>query len=132
VMTPLVILEAEAIDLIRAKLCRPEDREVARADDSVIGARPRGPGDRIVDRRTFVSGLAMAGMNVSGIWMDLPELGGKQLQFLREVVPTLRRVGIVWDDRIGAPQLARRRPPRGRRTSASMRCRCTGSQKPTM
>jgi hypothetical protein len=38
--------------------------------------------------------------------MDLLELAGKQLQFLREVAPMLRRVGIVWDDRIGAPQLA--------------------------
>ena len=57
----------------------------------------------------FVKSLARPGMNVSGIWMDLPELAGKQLQFLREVLPTLRRVGIVWDDRIGAPQLAQAR-----------------------
>jgi putative ABC transport system substrate-binding protein len=54
----------------------------------------------------FVKSLARPGTNVSGIWMDLPELAGKQLQFLREVIPTLRRVGVVWDDRIGAPQLA--------------------------
>jgi len=57
----------------------------------------------------FVKSLARPGTNVSGIWMDLPELAGKQLQFLREVVPTLRRVGIVWDDRVGAPQLAQAR-----------------------
>ena len=54
----------------------------------------------------FVKSLARPGTNVSGVWMDLPELAGKQLQFLREVVPALRRVGVVWDDRIGKLQLA--------------------------
>jgi putative ABC transport system substrate-binding protein len=54
----------------------------------------------------FVKSLARPGANVSGIWMDLPELAGKQLQFLREIVPTLRRVGVVWDDRIGGPQFS--------------------------
>ena len=52
----------------------------------------------------FVKSLARPGKNVSGIWMDLPQLAGKQLQFLRETVPGLRRVGVVWDDRIGRPQ----------------------------
>jgi len=54
----------------------------------------------------FVKSLARPGANVSGIWMDLPELAGKQLQFLREIVPTLRRVGVVWDERIGGPQFS--------------------------
>jgi len=54
----------------------------------------------------FVKSLARPGSNISGIWLDLPELAGKQLQFLREVLPALRRVGIVWDDRIGGPQFA--------------------------
>jgi putative ABC transport system substrate-binding protein len=54
----------------------------------------------------FVKSLARPGTNVSGIWMDLPELAGKQLQFLREIVPTLSRVGVVWDERIGGPQFA--------------------------
>jgi putative ABC transport system substrate-binding protein len=54
----------------------------------------------------FVKSLARPGTNVSGIWMDLPELAGKQLQFLREIVPTLSRVGVVWDERIGGPQFS--------------------------
>jgi putative ABC transport system substrate-binding protein len=52
----------------------------------------------------FVKTLARPGGNVSGVWMDLPEIAGKQIQFLHEVVPGLRRLGVVWDDRIGAPQ----------------------------
>src|SRR5215470_7391856 len=40
--------------------------------------------------RGFVKSLARPGKNVSGVWMDLPQLAGKQLQFLREVLPGLR------------------------------------------
>ena len=53
----------------------------------------------------FVTSLGRPGKNVSGIWLDQPELAGKQLQFLQEVAPGLKRVGVVWDDRIGGPQL---------------------------
>jgi len=38
--------------------------------------------------------------------MDLPELTGKQLQYLREAVPRLSRVGVVWDDRIAKAPFA--------------------------
>jgi putative ABC transport system substrate-binding protein len=54
----------------------------------------------------FVHSLARPGGNLSGIWLDLPELAGKQLQFLREVSPTLKRLAVLWDDQIGEPQLA--------------------------
>jgi ABC transporter substrate binding protein len=39
----------------------------------------------------FVKTLARPGGNVSGVWMDLSEIAGKQVQFLREVLPTLRQ-----------------------------------------
>jgi len=32
-----------------------------------------------------------------GIFLDLPELSGKQLQFLKEIVPGLVRVAVLWD-----------------------------------
>jgi putative ABC transport system substrate-binding protein len=54
----------------------------------------------------FVKTLARPGGNVTGIWMDLPELTGKQIQFLREVLPSLQRLGVLWDDRIGQLQFA--------------------------
>jgi len=53
----------------------------------------------------FVTSLGRPGKNVSGIWLDQPELAGKLLQFLQEVAPGLQRVGVVWDNRIGGPQL---------------------------
>ena len=52
----------------------------------------------------FVRSLARPGGNVTGIWLDLPELAGKLLQFLKEVVPRLTLVAVLWDDRIGRPQ----------------------------
>jgi putative tryptophan/tyrosine transport system substrate-binding protein len=43
--------------------------------------------------------------NVTGEFLDLPELGGKQIQFLREVVPELARVAVLWDATIGQVQV---------------------------
>jgi putative tryptophan/tyrosine transport system substrate-binding protein len=53
----------------------------------------------------FVKTLARPGGNVTGIWMDLPTIAGKQIEFLREVVPRLSRLGVVWDDQVGQAQL---------------------------
>jgi putative ABC transport system substrate-binding protein len=52
----------------------------------------------------FVRTLARPGGNVTGIWMDIPEMAGKQIQFLREILPSLSRLGVIWDDQIGQPQ----------------------------
>jgi putative tryptophan/tyrosine transport system substrate-binding protein len=50
--------------------------------------------------------LARPGGNVTGIFMDLPELGGKLIQLLREIVPNLSRVGVVWHPDVGKVQFA--------------------------
>jgi len=42
--------------------------------------------------------------NLTGFFLDLPELGGKQLQLLMEAVPGLSRVGVLWDSTIGDVQ----------------------------
>jgi putative ABC transport system substrate-binding protein len=54
----------------------------------------------------FVKTLARPGGNVTGVWMDQPEIAGKQIQFLREALPRLSRLGVLWDDRIGQLQFA--------------------------
>src|SRR5437879_1347436 len=48
----------------------------------------------------FVRGLAQPGGNITGVFLDLPELGGKQLQLLKEIIPQLSRVSVL-----GAPVL---------------------------
>ena len=53
----------------------------------------------------FAASLARPGGSITGIFLDLPELSGKQLQFLRETVPALARVAVLWEPGIGEPQL---------------------------
>jgi len=45
----------------------------------------------------WIKSLARPGGNLTGFFLDIPELGGKQIQFLREVLPRLQRVGVLWD-----------------------------------
>jgi ABC-type uncharacterized transport system substrate-binding protein len=48
--------------------------------------------------------LSRPGSNLTGFFLDLPELGGKQLELLTEAVPGLSRVGVLWDATIGDVQ----------------------------
>jgi len=50
----------------------------------------------------FVASFARPGGNVTGIFMDLPELAGKEIQLLREAIPALTRLAVLWDERQGA------------------------------
>jgi putative ABC transport system substrate-binding protein len=54
----------------------------------------------------FVKSLARPGLNISGVWLDLPELAGKELQLLRELGPAVNRVAVLLDEKLAAPQLA--------------------------
>jgi putative tryptophan/tyrosine transport system substrate-binding protein len=45
--------------------------------------------------RGFVTSLARPGGNITGMSAFLPELASKRIQFLREIVPAARRIGIV-------------------------------------
>lgn len=49
----------------------------------------------------IVTSLARPGGNVSGIFLDFPELGGKWLELLKDVAPTLSRVAVIWDPATG-------------------------------
>jgi ABC-type uncharacterized transport system substrate-binding protein len=52
----------------------------------------------------WVKSLARPGGNLTGFFLDMPELSGKQLQFLAEAMPRLQRVGVVWDAEIASSQ----------------------------
>ena len=45
----------------------------------------------------FATSLARPGGNVTGVFLDFPELSGKWIQLLREMVPKLLRIAAVWD-----------------------------------
>ncbi len=47
----------------------------------------------------FVSSLGRPGGRVTGLSSLAPEIGGKQIDVLRQIIPTLSRVAIVGDSR---------------------------------
>jgi len=49
--------------------------------------------------------LARPGGNFTGFVLDIPEMSGKQLQFLKEVKPDLSRVAVLSDPRVNELQL---------------------------
>ena len=52
----------------------------------------------------WVASLARPGRNTTGFFLDIPEISGKQLQFLKEIQPGLSRVAILGDPRINELQ----------------------------
>jgi putative tryptophan/tyrosine transport system substrate-binding protein len=52
----------------------------------------------------FVRSLAQPGGNITGVFLDLPELSGKQLQLLKEIIRPISRVAILGDQVLNAPQ----------------------------
>jgi putative ABC transport system substrate-binding protein len=45
----------------------------------------------------FVAGLARPGGNVTGLSLQSPELSGKRLELLKEAIPKLSRVAVLWN-----------------------------------
>jgi putative ABC transport system substrate-binding protein len=48
--------------------------------------------------------LARPGGNFTGFFLDIPEISGKQLQFLKEIKPVLSRVAVLGDPRVNELQ----------------------------
>jgi putative tryptophan/tyrosine transport system substrate-binding protein len=53
----------------------------------------------------FVATLARPGGNITGMFLDLPEISGKLLELLKATLPGLRRIGVLWDPLTGKAQL---------------------------
>ena len=53
----------------------------------------------------FVASLARPGGNLTGLFLDAPTMCGKWLQYMREIIPTLTKIGILWDATTGTYQL---------------------------
>jgi len=52
----------------------------------------------------WAQSLARPGGNLTGLFLDLPELGGKQIELLREAAPKLSHLAVLWDVTIGKVQ----------------------------
>src|SRR5262245_37466710 len=53
----------------------------------------------------LVNSVARPGGNFTGFFLDIPELGGKQIQLLMEAVPAVSRLAVLWDATIGGVRL---------------------------
>jgi putative ABC transport system substrate-binding protein len=53
----------------------------------------------------FAASIGRPGGNVTGLFLDLPDLTGKWLQLIREVVPATRRAAVLWDATTSPHQL---------------------------
>jgi putative ABC transport system substrate-binding protein len=63
----------------------------------------------------LISSLARPGGNITGLSLQLPDIAAKRLQLLRETVPGVSRVGILWNSASPSPHHSleqRRRRPR--------------------
>jgi putative ABC transport system substrate-binding protein len=56
--------------------------------------------------RGYVQSVARPGGNITGMFLDIPELSGKQLGLLKEIVPRLSHIAIFGIPGLNAPQFA--------------------------
>ncbi len=87
-------LIAQKVDLLIFQVCGPEfhvARQATRTIPIVIGCA-----DDLVGKG-IVAGLARPGGNITGISTFTPEVSVKRLSLLKEVVPTLSRVAVLWN-----------------------------------
>jgi len=61
-------------------------------------------GDPVADG--FVDSLARPGGNITGVTRLTRELSGKRLELLKEAVPRISRIGVLWDGNAPGPAVA--------------------------
>jgi putative ABC transport system substrate-binding protein len=55
----------------------------------------------------YASSLARPGGNLTGIFLDLPEFSAKRLELLKEALPAVSRVMVLWDPSLDRAPLSR-------------------------
>src|SRR5262252_1007834 len=53
----------------------------------------------------LIASLARPGGNITGLFFDFPEFRTKLLELLKEVVPNLSKIAVIWDPNSGPAQL---------------------------
>lgn len=53
----------------------------------------------------LVKSLARPGANVTGLFLNIPEMAAKWLDLLKEMDPRIRRIVVLWDSTTGVSQL---------------------------
>ena len=89
----LVRLKVDIIVVAGGDPLDPGGQECDQDDSHRYGGR----WDPILSRQAYVESLARPGGNVTGITNLTGELGGKRLELLKEAVPKLARVAVLYD-----------------------------------
>ncbi|MGH9365593.1 MAG: ABC transporter substrate-binding protein [Thermoanaerobaculia bacterium] len=76
----------------------------------------------------FVANLARPGGNVTGVFLDLPELNGKQLQLLKEAIPGITRVAVLWNPTVSPTPL---RAAEGAARALGLQLQIVAAQRPS-
>ena len=106
--------DGRALAPLAAELAkRHPDLIVAVARPGVLAMHTLGPtlpvvaldleSDPVASR--FVKTLPRPGGNITGVFMDFPELAGKWFEILKTTVQRLARVAVLWDPSTGPAQL---------------------------
>jgi len=101
-------IHAFAVELVRLK-CSVLFTGAAYAIDAAMNATSTIPiigvdleSDPVA--KGWVKSLARPAGNFTGLFLDIPELAGKQIELLKEAVPTISHLAILWDATIGLTQ----------------------------
>jgi putative tryptophan/tyrosine transport system substrate-binding protein len=102
------LLSAAASDLVRleVKAIFAETPEAVTAAKNATSSIPIVGVDLESDplAKGYIKGLARPGGNLTGIFLDLPELSGKQVGLLKDIVPQLARIAIFGVNGLNAAQ----------------------------
>jgi putative ABC transport system substrate-binding protein len=105
--------ETERLPDLAAELVRlPVDILVAGSDPSIRAAKRASetipivfPNSSAPVETGIVASLARPGGNATGLTDISPELSGKRLQLLRDALPGLAQVGVLWSPQLAGPAL---------------------------
>jgi putative ABC transport system substrate-binding protein len=89
-----------AAELVRLKvdIILAYSTPAARAAQNATGATPIVMSGVVDPLRTgLVVGLGRPGRNVTGLSLMAPEVIGKQMQLLKELIPKMSRVAVLWN-----------------------------------
>ncbi len=98
-----------AIELVRLKVdiivaLDPPSAKAAKAATKTIPIVIRSTADPV--EAGFVASLARPGGNITGLYSETGELIGKRLEMLKEAIPGISRVGILWNPDSGTVDYA--------------------------
>jgi putative tryptophan/tyrosine transport system substrate-binding protein len=102
-LTPMAAdLVARKVDLICA-----QSSAAVRAARAVTASIPIVAGDLESNpiEEGFVASHARPGGNITGVFLDFPDFNKKWLEVLKEAVPQLATIAVLWDPAVGPYQL---------------------------